>query len=239
MKTFIVAEIGVNANGNLDTARKLVDVAVDAGADAVKFQTFWSIPELKHLEFSKCEWLRLFLYCEMQGIKWFSTPFDIKAVRFLDWLGMDIWKIPSNKAVLYDGKMMHAIKYALSCKEIILSTGVSTFAEIEDYILFFDKPLTLLHCVSKYPTPIQQMNLDRIKELQKRFNVPVGFSDHSLTVLTGPVDAVMKGATIIEKHLTLDRDGDGPDHKASLEPAEFKTMIRCIRGVEHDTNKSN
>ena len=232
MKTFIVAEIGVNANGDLDTARKLVDVAVDAGADAVKFQTFWSIPQLNHLEFSKCEWLRLFLYCEMQGIKWFSTPFDITAVRFLDWLGMDIWKIPSNKAVLHCGKMMHAIKYAKSCKQIILSTGISTFAEIEDYILFFNKPLTLLHCVSKYPTPIQEMNLGRIEQLQKRFNVPVGFSDHSLTVLTGPIDAVEMGATIIEKHITLDRDGIGPDHKASLEPAEFKTMVRCIRGHE-------
>ena len=232
MKTFIVAEIGVNANGNLDTARKLVDVAVDAGADAVKFQTFWNIPELDHLTFSKFEWKRLFLYCEMQNIEWFSTPFDIFAVRFLDWLGMEIWKIPSNKSVLHDGKMMHAIKYALSCKEIILSTGISTFAEIADYVSFFNKPLTLLHCVSKYPCTIEEMNLDRITELQKRFNVPVGFSDHSLTVVTGPVDAVIRGATIIEKHITLDRDGVGPDHKASLEPAEFKTMVRCIRGYE-------
>jgi N,N'-diacetyllegionaminate synthase len=235
MKTFIVAEIGINHNGNLDTARKLVDVAIDAGADAVKFQTFWDIPELNHLTFSICEWRRLFLFCELRMMKWFSTPFELKAVEFLDDLGMDTWKLPSNKKVLHDGSIMAAIKNAKSRGHTIISTGISDFGEIEDYILYFEtvtQPVTLLHCVSKYPTPIKELNLGRILQLRERFNIPVGLSDHSLSVY-GALHAVKKmGATIIEKHITLDRNDRGPDQKASIEPAELKTMIRCIREYE-------
>jgi N,N'-diacetyllegionaminate synthase len=238
MKTFIVAEIGLNANGNLDTARQLVDVAIDAGADAVKFQTYWSIPEFSHLGFSKCEWLRLFLYCELNKIKWFSTPFDIEAVKFLDYWGMDTWKLPSNPIVLDNRELLGAIKRATSRKQTIISTGSSNHLEIGELIeLFSDHPVTILHCVSKYPTPIKDLNLDRIDQLQKLFNVPVGFSDHSLAVFAGPIGAVEKGATIIEKHITLDRNADGPDHKASIEPAELKNIIGYIRGYEDYVNK--
>jgi len=233
MKTFIVAEIGLNHNGNLDTARKLVDVAVGAGVDAVKFQTYWNIPEYRHLGFSKCEWQRLFLYCELKKMKWFSTPFDVEAIRFLDGLGMDIWKLPSNKIVLHDGAMMEGIKKTKSCKQIILSTGISTFSEIEDYLFFFKGiPLTLLHCVSKYPTPIAELNLDRIEELQKRFNVPVGLSDHSSSVFAAPITAIEKGATIIEKHITLDNGAIGPDHAASLNPVALIEMVNRIHWYE-------
>jgi len=229
----IVAEVGINHGGNIDTARKLVDVAVHAGCDAVKFQTYWNIPEFKYLNFSKCEWYRLFLYCELQGIEWFSTPFDIDAVRFLDELGMERWKLPSNKIVLHNPDMMRAIKGARSRKQTIISTGISSFGDIEDYLLYFiDQPVVLLHCVSKYPTPINEMNLTRIGQLQKRFNVPVGLSDHSTSVFIVPVDAVAMGAVMIEKHITLDRDAIGPDHLASLDPRQLGRMVVNIRALE-------
>ena len=232
MKTFIVLEIGLNHNGSLDTAKNLAYLAKGAGADAVKFQTYWNIPEYRHLGFSKGEWERLFVFCELYNIKWFSTPFDYEAVEFLDDLGMDIWKLPSNKIVLHDGKMMELIKNAKSRRQTIISTGISTFAEIEDYILFFGGDVTVLHCVSKYPTPIEELNLDRIKQLRERFNVAVGFSDHSTSTYTAPIGAIEMGAKVIEKHITFDRNADGPDHAASLEPHQLREMINNIRQYE-------
>ena len=229
----IVAEIGINHNGDLDTARKLVDVAIDAGCDAVKFQTFWNIPEFAHLNFSKCEWQRLFLYCELQGIEWFSTPFDLQAVDFLDDLGMGNWKLPSNIRVLGDPNMLDAIQYAKSRKHTIISTGISTMRDIYELTLRFnEKSVTLLHCISKYPTPIDEMNLFRIGILQKRFEVPVGLSDHSTSICCVPIDAVRLGAVMIEKHITLDRDAVGPDHLASLNPYQLKRMVSIIRELE-------
>ena len=233
MKIFITAEIGLNANGDLDTARELVDVAIDAGCDAVKFQTYWNIPEFKHLNFSKCEWQRLFLYCELQGIEWFSTPFDLEAVRFLDDLGMETWKLPSNRIVLDSPEILDAIQNAKSRKHTIISTGISMMWDIYVLMLRFnDKPVTLLHCVSKYPTPIDEMNLFRIGILQKRFDVPVGLSDHSTSICCVPIDAVRLGAVMIEKHITLDRDAVGPDHLASLNPYQLKRMVSIIRELE-------
>jgi len=229
----IVAEIGINANGNLDTARKLVDVAIDAGCDAVKFQTYWNIPEFAHFNFSKCEWKRLFLYCELHGIDWFSTPFDLQAVDFLDELGMETWKLPSNLRVLGDPNMLDAIQYAKSRKHTIISTGISKMWDIYELMLRFNnQPVTLLHCVSKYPTPIDEMNLFRIGILQKRFEVPVGLSDHSTSICCVPIDAVRLGAVMIEKHITLDRDAVGPDHLASLNPYQLKRMVSIIRELE-------
>ena len=242
----IVAEIGLNANGDLDTARKLVDVAIDAGCDAVKFQTYWNIPEYRHLGFSKCEWKRLFLYCELNKIKWFSTPFDLQAVKFLDDLGMDTWKLPSNKIVLGDPYMLDAIQDAKSRKHTIISTGISKMWDIYELMLrFYDKQfindstMTLLHCVSKYPTPIDEMNLFRIGTLQKRFEVPVGLSDHSTSIFAVPIGAVKLGAVMIEKHITLDRDAIGPDHLASLNPSQLKRMVRGIRNYEWEINEKH
>ena len=229
----IVAEIGINHNGDLDTARKLVDVAIDAGCDAVKFQTYWNIPGFAYFNLSKCEWQRLFLYCELQGIEWFSTPFDLEAVRFLDELGMENWKLPSNKIVLDSPEILDAIQYARSRKHTIISTGISMMWDIYVLMLRFnDKPVTLLHCVSKYPTPIDEMNLFRIGILQKRFTVPVGLSDHSTSICCVPIDAVRLGAVMIEKHITLDRDAVGPDHLASLNPYQLKRMVSIIRNYE-------
>ena len=233
-KVKIVAEIGINHGGDLDTARKLVDVAINAGCDAVKFQTFWNIPQFKHLNFSKCEWLRLFLYCERKGIEWFSTPFDLEAVRFLDELGMETWKLPSNKIVLGDTEMLDAIHQTKSRKQTIISTGISNFADIYNYqVRFDDEAVILLHCVSKYPTPIDEMNLFRIGVLQKRFEpVPVGLSDHSTSIYAVPIGAIKMGAVMIEKHITLDRDAVGPDHLASFEPFQLERMVRGIRKFE-------
>ena len=237
----IVAEIGINHNGDLDTARKLVDVAIDAGCDAVKFQTFWNIPEFKHLTFSKCEWYRLILYCELQGVEWFSTPFDLEAVRFLDELGMETWKLPSNKRVLGDQDMLDAIQNAKFRKQTIISTGISNISDIYDLMLrFYDAPglghLILLHCVSKYPTPIDEMNLFRIGVLQKRFGVPVGLSDHSTSIFAVPIGALKMGAVMLEKHITLDRDAAGPDHLASLNPSQLARMVGGIRKFELECN---
>jgi len=240
MKTFITAEIGLNHNGDLDTARKLVDVAVEAGCDAVKFQTYWNIPEFEHLNFSKCEWYRLFLYCELQKIEWFSTSFDLEAVRFLDELGMEKWKLPSNKIVLEDKEILRAIEFAKSRKQTIISTGISDMWHLYSLMLRFnDKPVTLLHCVSKYPTPIDEMNLERITILQKKFNVPVGLSDHSTSVAAVPIDAIRLGVVMIEKHITLDRDADGPDHLASLNPTQLKQMVSGIREYELEHNEKH
>ena len=169
----------------------------------------------------------------MQGIEWFSTPFDLQAVDFLYDLGMETWKLPSNMRVLGDPNMLDAIQYAKSRKHTIISTGISMMRDIYELTLRFnDKPVTLLHCVSKYPTPINEMNLDRIVELQKRFEVPVGLSDHSTSICCVPIDAVRLGAVMIEKHITLDRDAAGPDHLASLNPYQLKQMVRAIRGLE-------
>ena len=236
----IVAEVGLNANGNLDTARQLVDVAIDAGCDAVKFQTYWNIPEFAHLNFSKCEWQRLFLYCELQGIEWFSTPIDLQAVDFLDELGMETWKLPSNLRVLGDPNMLSAIESAKSRKLTIISTGVSKMWDIYEQLLRFnDKPVILLHCVSKYPTPIDEMNLFRIEILQKRFEVPVGLSDHSTSIYAVPIGALKMGAVMIEKHITLDRDAVGPDHLASFEPFQLERMVRGIRKYELERNEKH
>jgi len=229
----IVAEIGINHGGDLDTARELVDVAIDSGCDAVKFQTYWNIPEFAHFNLSKCEWQRLFLYCELQGIEWFSTPFDLQAVDFLDDLGMETWKLPSNIRVLGDQNILDAIQNAKSRKQTIISTGISMIWDIYELMLRFnDKPVTLLHCVSKYPTPIDEMNLSRIGILQRRFHVPVGLSDHSTSICCVPIDAVRLGAVMIEKHITLDRDAVGPDHLASLNPYQLKRMVSIIRELE-------
>ena len=235
MRTLIISEIGINHNGDFKTAKKLIGASNDAGADLIKFQTYFGkFPDLRHVEFSQDEWKELFAYCTHLGKQWISTPFDGPAVEFLDELGQQTWKIPSNPAVVKNYPLLKKIAKLENCKMVFLSTGISSDSEIKETLkIFKHKNLILFHCVSKYPTPIEDVNLHRICKLEEKFGVPVGFSDHSMSVSI-PVQAVKVGAIAIEKHITLSRDMDGPDHMASLEPNEFKQMVKQIRWHERN-----
>lgn len=245
MKTTIVAEIGVNHNHNLDTAHRLIDEAKKAGADYVKFQ-LWeydTFPKLdtyrlthKSVEFVK-------KYAKKKGIGWFCTPFDIPSIEFLDSIDMDIWKIPSNAAVVKRIDVMDAIKRVTNRKWLLVSTGISTRAEqimIRGMFKGLFKKIVMLYCISKYPAQPKDFNLHEMQKLPRLQTViggdfyyagEYGLSDHSTTISI-PVAAVALGATVIEKHLTLNRNQEGPDHKASLEPQEFAEMVKYIREVE-------
>ena len=248
MSVFIIAEAGVNHNGDLSTAKKLVDAAAEAGADAIKYQTFKAekvaafkedpnqVGMLKKLELSESDFADLFTYCSEKHIQCMSTAFDESSVDFLDSLGMEIFKIPSgeitNKYLIQ--------RVASKKKPILLSTGMSFLGEVETAISWIfeiwspleEKPrLTLLHCVSKYPAKSEDVNLKAMETLKRSFQLPVGFSDHTLGIEV-PIAAVALGAEVIEKHFTLDRNMEGPDHKSSLEPKEFREMVRGIRNVE-------
>lgn len=260
MKVFIIAEAGVNHNGSIATARELIDAAAMAGADAVKFQTFraaeivtktskradYQIKNtgtdesqysmLKRLELPESGLRELYFYCKEKNIIFMSTPFDEESADFLDGLGMTIFKVPSgeitNKAL---------IKYIASRKKpIMLSTGMSYLEEVEKAVGWIkeagdisgdNKPLTLLHCVSNYPAEVDDINLRAMGTMKSAFGLPVGYSDHTRGIEI-PVAAVAMGASVIEKHFTLDRTMEGPDHKASLEPQELREMVRAIRSVE-------
>ncbi|MHA2039479.1 MAG: N-acetylneuraminate synthase family protein [Promethearchaeota archaeon] len=231
-KTFIIAEVGLNHNSNLTTAKNLIHAAHEAGVDACKFQVYWSIPSCEKYNFTKRQWTELFVLCEGWEIEWFCTPFDIEAVRWLDKMQMKRWKLPSNRLVLDNVYLLNEIARARNRQHTIISTGISNDVKIKELIrIFGNKPYTLLHCVSKYPTPESELNIDRISHLKEIFNCPVGFSDHSIST-TAPLEAVKLGAEVIEKHITLDRNMDGPDHKASLMPNEFKQMVKYIRDYE-------
>jgi sialic acid synthase SpsE len=226
---FIVAEAGINHNGNIIQAKRLVNAAKVAGADSVKFQLFSSFPHLRRYEFKKEQWIELFVHCRQSRMAFFVTPFDKEAVKFLDRQGQTIWKIPSNPAVVNNPQLLEQIAKTKNRKLTIISTGISDDNDIQRVLNFFDdKKVVLLHCVSKYPCPIKELNLDRIKHLKETFNVPVGFSDHSISI-TAPLEAVKLGASVIEKHLTMSRSAEGPDHQASLEPHDFKRMVEYIR----------
>lgn len=260
MKVFIIAEAGVNHNGSLEVCRKLIDVAVKAGADAVKFQTFRAdrlvtatasraeyqivntgsnksqFEMLEKLELSPEMHRELFSYCKKRNIIFMSTPFDEASVDLLGSLGLKIFKISSGEIT---NKLL--IQYIASKKKpIILSTGMSYLGEVENAISWIDeiwntldeKPrLTILHCVSGYPARIEDVNLRAIKTMEMAFGLPVGYSDHTMgTEIT--MAAVAMGAKVIEKHFTLDRDMEGPDHKTSLEPEELEAMVKAIRNVE-------
>ena len=260
MKVFIIAEAGVNHNGSLDICKKLIDVSVKAGADAVKFQTFKAdklvttnadkaryqientgtresqIEMLRQLELSPNAHKDLFAYCRQKNITFLSTPFDEESADMLDDLGMEIFKISSGEIT---NKPL--IQYIASKKKpIILSTGMSYLVEVENAISWIDeiwntleyKPqLSILHCVSNYPARIEDVNLRVINTIKMAFGLCVGYSDHTMgTEIT--MAAVAMGAKVIEKHFTLDRDMEGPDHKASLEPEELEAMVTAIRNVE-------
>ena len=259
-KVFIIAEAGVNHNGSLEIAKKLVDVAVNAGADAVKFQTFMAdrlvtavasraeyqivntganesqLEMLEKLELSPEMHRELFSYCKRSKIIFMSTPFDEPSVDLLDNLGMQIFKISSGE--ITNKPLLQHI--ASKKKPIILSTGMSFIGEVEKAIgwineiwnkLNINPKLTLLHCVSDYPANVEDSNLAAMKTMEVAFRLTVGYSDHSCG-LEIPIAAIALGAKVIEKHITLDRNMQGPDHMASVEPYELESMVNAIRNVE-------
>ena len=253
-KTLIIAEAGVNHNGSIEQAKKLVDVAFECGADIVKFQTAKldslvskeakmanyqrenigkdeSQKEmLRNLLLSYDDFIELADYCQSVGISFLSTPFDIDSIHFLNDM-QNMWKIPSGEITNYP----YLLEIAKTGKKVILSTGMSDMEEIDDAIRVLNengiKEITLLHCTTEYPTPYENVNLYAMNSLRERFGCPVGYSDHTKGIEVD-LAAVALGATVIEKHFTLDRSLPGPDHKASLEPYELKAMIEGIRKIE-------
>lgn len=254
-KVFIIAEAGVNHNGDINLAKKMVDKAKDAGVDAVKFQTFKSerlvtqtakmaeyqknnigkeesqFHMLKKLEVSFEEFEEIKDYCKEKEILFLSTPFDIESAIFLDSIGMEAFKIGSGD--LTNIPLLE--KVAKFNKPIILSCGMSSMGEIEDAInavkVNGNNEIAMLHCTSNYPAPIESINLSAMKTIENAFKVIIGYSDHTEGI-TIPVAATALGAKIIEKHFTLDKNMEGPDHKASLDPQELKSMVEAIRKVE-------
>ena len=254
-KVFIIAEAGVNHNGSLDLAYQLIDVAKDAGADAVKFQTFKAenvvseladkaeyqkkttgsdksqLEMIKELEISFNDFIKLKKYCDKKGIMFLSTPFDHQSIDFLHDL-VDIYKIPSGEIINYP----YLKHIAAKNKPIIMSTGMANLREVEEAIntirtVNSKAKISLLHCTTNYPTPYEEVNLKAMLTLAAVFKLPVGYSDHTLGIEIS-VAAVAMGAKIIEKHFTLDKKLPGPDHKASLELGELKEMVKAIRNIE-------
>lgn len=255
MRCLVIAEAGVNHNGDIELAKRLVDAAYDAGADYIKFQTFKAdklvtakarkakyqekltghresqYSMLKRLELSYRNFMVLNDYCRVKEIAFLSTPFDNESIEFLDKLGMDVWKIPSGEVTNYP----YLVKIAETHKPIIMSTGMCSLRDVRAAIRVLTMndcgPITLLHCTTEYPAPYSEVNLKAVETLRSAFNLPVGYSDHTQGIVI-PIAAVAMGAVVIEKHFTLDKTMDGPDHKASLNPAELKSMIEAIRCVE-------
>lgn len=254
-RVFIIAEAGVNHNGSLEIAKRLVDKAVEAGVDAIKFQTFRTenivcriaqkaeyqrnttdkiesqFDMLKKLELSTQMHEELLQYCIQRKIQFLSTPFDLDSIEYLDGLGISIMKIPSGEITNYP----YLKKIGELNKKVIISTGMSDLQEVKEAIQVVREngsdDITVLHCNTEYPTPLEDVNLKAMLTLRKELNVEVGYSDHTLGIEV-PIAAVAMGATVIEKHFTLDKNMEGPDHKASLEPEELKAMTQAIRNIE-------
>lgn len=257
-RTIIIAEAGVNHNGSLDNAFKLIDVAVKAEVDYVKFQTFNSknlvsnkaekadyqknntnnqtetqLEMLRKLELSHEDHLKIIKYCASNDIKFFSTAFDLESLIYLSTLGMDMVKIPSGEI----NNLPYLRKAASLFNKVILSTGMATISEIREAMNVFlgagitKENITILHCNSEYPTPMHDVNLKAMLHIRNEFGTDVGYSDHTMGIEV-PIAAVSLGATIIEKHFTLNRAMDGPDHVASLEPRELRDMVEAIRNIE-------
>lgn len=252
---FIIAEAGVNHNGDISLAKQLVDVAAQVGADAVKFQTFKAenvvtktapkaeyqrkvadrthsqLDMLKKLELSEQDFAELKDYCDQRNILFMSTPHDQESIDFLDRLGVSLFKIGSGDIT----NIPYLRHMARKGKPMILSTGASTLGEVEEAVETIlasgNKQLILLHCVSSYPAKAEDCNLKAIQTLANAFKLPVGFSDHTLGIEVS-LAAVALGACVIEKHFTLDRTLPGPDHQASLEPTELNQLVQGIRTVE-------
>ncbi len=256
--TLIIAEAGVNHNGSIEIAKQLVDAAVEAGVDIIKFQTFKAdrlvskdakkaeyqkenigdgddsqYRMLKELELSDSDHRELVDYCRQRGIRFWSTAFDLESIDFLHDLGLRLWKIPSGEITNYP-----FIKKIASFHEpVIMSTGMCDEQDIKaamqvltDNGLTKDQ-ITILHCNTEYPTPMHDVNLKAMLTIQHDFGTKVGYSDHTRGIEV-PIAAVALGAQVIEKHFTLDRSMKGPDHKASFEPQELKAMVKAIRNIE-------
>ncbi|BDR87039.1 N-acetylneuraminate synthase [Clostridium tetani] len=253
-KCFIIAEAGVNHNGDIEIAKRLIDEAKNSGCDAIKFQSFKAknittknAPKaqyqkeatgngkqydmLKKLELSYEEHIILKNYCEEKGILFISTPFDFESVDLLEELNISLYKISSG-----DLTNIPLLKYIAKLnKPMIISTGMANLGEIEETINSIkdagNQQITLLHCTSNYPTDCCDVNLNAMITMKSAFKLPIGYSDHTLGIEI-PIAAVAMGAKVIEKHFTLDRSMNGPDHKASLEPLELKEMVKSIRNIE-------
>lgn len=250
---FIIAEAGVNHNGDLYLAKKLIDAAANAGADAVKFQTFKAenlalcsvnkaeyqinstgseesqYQMLKKLELTEYDFVELKIYAEKKSIVFFSTPFDNTSADFLDNIGVPLFKISSGEIT-----NLPLLKHiAEKNKPVILSTGMATLGEIEDalYTLKKLKEIVVLHCITSYPAKAEEANLNAIKTLRSCFKLPVGLSDHTLGINVS-LAARALGACVIEKHFTLDKKLSGPDHRASLDPEELGSLVKGIREIE-------
>ena len=254
MSVYIIAEAGVNHNGSLELAFRMVDAAKKAGVDCIKFQTFKSeklvshkaqkadyqksttgdgsqIDMLKKLELPYDEFLELKTYCDKMDICFLSTPFDFESIEFLNSMDMPFWKIPSGEVT----NLPYLVALARTEKPVVMSTGMCNMEEIEAAIKVLrdngTKEIKLLHCNTEYPTPFEDVNLRAMQTMRDQFEVEVGYSDHTSGIEV-PIAAVALGATVIEKHFTLDRNMEGPDHKASLEPDELAAMVASIRNIE-------
>ena len=256
-QTLIIAEAGVNHNGDLNVAKKLVDAASKAGADVVKFQTFKSdhlvtecanlseyqrkalnvtekqLDMLGRLELLPDQHSVLIDYCNYKNIEFLSSPFDSSSIQLLDTLNLKRWKIPSGEIT----NLPYLREIGAKGQPVILSTGMASLGEIESALAILEQAgtlrsqITVLHCTTEYPAPIEDVNLRAMNTIAQSFGVSVGYSDHTKGI-TVPIAAVAMGATVIEKHLTLDCSMDGPDHKSSLEPDQFAAMVSGIRTIE-------
>lgn len=261
-RTFIIAEAGVNHNGDIEIAKKMIDAASAAGADAVKFQTFkaerivsinapkaeYQIENtnntesqyqmLKKLEIDKETHLELMEYCKEKNIMFLSTPFDIDSVHMLVELGIEIIKIPSGEIT----NLPYLREVARQKKKVILSTGMSNMQEVKDAVDILrqngTEDITVLHCNTQYPTPMEDVNLRAMISMREELELPVGYSDHTQGIEV-PIAAAAMGATVVEKHFTLDKTMEGPDHKASLEPDELSEMVKAIRNIEKALGDGN
>lgn len=256
-ETFIIAEAGVNHNGDIELAKKMIDVAVESGVDAVKFQAWKSdrlvtrfadkaeyqktttrsgesqLAMLKTLELSEREERELFDYCNAKCISFICSPFDMESIDLLNSLGVEIIKIPSGEIT----NLPYLRKLGSLGRKLILSTGMAELVEIKEALnVIVDsgtskKNITVLHCNTEYPTPFEDVNLLAMLTIRDELEVKVGYSDHTPGIEV-PVAAVTLGAEVIEKHFTLDKNMEGPDHKASLEPEGLKSMVNAIRNIE-------
>jgi N,N'-diacetyllegionaminate synthase len=258
-KVLIIAEAGVNHNGNMTMAKQLIGVAAEAGADYIKFQTFKTeslvsstakkaeyqkqnmsrdvsdsqFEMLKKLELSPEMHHELIAYCEQKKIKFLSTGFDLESIDLLDSLSIDLFKIPSGEIT----NLPYLQKVGSFNKKVILSSGMCNMDEIQEAVDILIKSgtarnkISVLHCTTNYPTAMQDVNLRAMLSIKEELSLPIGYSDHTLGIEV-PIAAVAMGASIIEKHFTLDKTLPGPDHKASLEPAELIAMVKAIRNIE-------
>lgn len=251
----VIAEAGVNHNGDVELAKKMIEKAKWAGADYVKFQTFQpeklvsryagkadyqrettgsqesQLDMLKRLALNEQDFQGLMDYCRKLGIGFLSTPFDLDSIEFLEQLEMDFWKLPSGEVT----NLPYLERIGRTGKPIVMSTGMCTLKEVGQALEVLNRsgagPVTLLHCNTQYPTPMEDVNLKGMLTLKQRFSLSVGYSDHTLGIEV-PIGAAALGAQILEKHFTLDKKMEGPDHRASLEPEELKAMISAVRNIE-------